>query len=161
MGYVLLGSGRIGADPACVPPRMRYVAIPRGTRIRFYCAAGRQKAGAAPSAVPGHRLQGPWIPLDSSHVTSNLTLRRADGPWERELAGSPELDGHTIVVPGRDGVPDPLRLCTGTAVTCPTDPRQVADGAVHGCDGVLATLHGDLHWLAGDEVLSLAPGYVF
>ncbi|MER6466095.1 hypothetical protein ABT278_37280 [Streptomyces sp. NPDC001228] len=147
------------ADPASTPPEMRYVAIPRGTRIRFYCAVDQPPAAAAPAAGVRERIQAPWRPLDSSHVTGNLTLSHARGLGKQGLAGSPEFSGHTVIVPGCDGAPDPVRLCTGTPGTCPTDPQHVANGAVHGCDGVLATLHGDLHWLACNDVLSIAPAH--
>jgi hypothetical protein len=157
MGYVLLGHGRIEADPAFVTPEMRYVAIPQGTKIRFYCAADQSQDPGSREVGIREMIQAPWPPLDSSHITCNLALRNAGGLWNNDLADNPEFGGHTVIVPGCGGAADPIRLCTGTRATCPTEPRHVANGATHGCDGILGTLRGDLYWLACNDVLTVAP----
>jgi hypothetical protein len=92
-------------------------------------------------------LQNPWPPLDSTRVTYNLALTSARELWGEELKNNPSFGGHTLIRAGIDG-PDPMVLCNGTRATCPTDPRQVAQGATHTCTGILATYTGDLFWLA-------------
>ncbi|MFF4369330.1 putative adhesin [Streptomyces sp. NPDC001594] len=149
MGYILLGHGGLDGDPGVTPPEMEFVAIPQGTTIQFYADAG-QGLWFGRDDLDVWQQVPPYLPaLGSGEVTYNLALQAPDVPWVEEFAAAePGFAGHRIVLAGADGTPDPLPMCTGTRETCPTDPRQVAAGATHHCEGILARFHGDLHWLA-------------
>lgn len=148
MGFILLGHGGLDVDPRVTPKEMEYVAIPQGTTIQFYADSGQGLVYGSYRLDIWEQLQAPWPALDSSRVTYNLSLYNARELWDEELQNDPQFGGHTLVRAGVDGVPDPLRMCTGTPSTCPTDPRAVAKGAKHTCDGILGTYAGDLYWLA-------------
>jgi hypothetical protein len=148
MGYILLGHGDLNVDPKVTDPDMEFVAIPKGTTIQFYADAGQGLAYGSRALDLWEQLAAPWPALDSSRVTYNLSLYNARALWDAELQNNPQFGGHVLVRAGVDGYADPLRMCTGTRKTCPTDPRDVAAGAVHTCDGILGTLKGDLYWLA-------------
>ncbi|MFF4704560.1 hypothetical protein ACWC4D_40460 [Streptomyces sp. NPDC001288] len=148
MSYILLGHGSIDLEPGFVASGMETVAIPQGTTLQVYSDAGQTLLYGADELDRWERLQAPWGPLDSSNVTYNLVLQNDEGSWEHDLANDPRFGGNTLVRPGREGVPDPIRLCHGTPDTCPTRPEQVAGGMTHTCDGILGTLQGDLYWLA-------------
>lgn len=148
MGYIFLGHGDLDLDPSVTRPDMEYVAIPRGTTIQFYTDAGQGLVYGRHDLNVWEQLQAPWPALDSSRVTYNLTLYNARELWDEELKDNPQFGGHTLIRAGVGGVPDPLRMCTGTPTTCPTDPRQVTAGRKHTCDGILAQYVGDLYWLA-------------
>ncbi|MFQ3563031.1 hypothetical protein QZN11_40340 [Streptomyces gramineus] len=155
MGYVLLGHGGLHADPAFTRPDMEIVAIPQGTRIQFYCDAGQSLTVNAHYFDIWETLQAPWPPLDCHNVTYNLSLQDAEAQWPESLANDPKFGGHTLVLPGRDGLAKSLRMCTGSPDTCPTTPEQVAGGMTHRCGGVLAHLHGDLYWLACTSLVNV------
>jgi hypothetical protein len=148
MGYILLGHGGLDVDPKVTPKAMEFVAIPQGTTIQFYADAGQGLVYGSRQLDIWEQLQAPWPALDSSRVTYNLCLYSAQELWDDELKNNPQFGGHTLVRAGIGGVPDPVRMCTGTPATCPTDPRAVARGSTHGCDGILGTYAGDLYWLA-------------
>jgi hypothetical protein len=148
MGFILLGHGGLDVDPEVTPKEMEYVAIPQGTTLQFYADSGQGLVYGSYRLDIWEQLQAPWPTLDSSRVTYNLTLHSAGELWDEELKNNPQFGGHTLVRAGISGVPDPLRMCTGTPASCPTDPRAVAKGATHTCDGILGTYRGDLYWLA-------------
>jgi hypothetical protein len=148
MGYILLGHGDLDVDPKVTPSDMEFVAIPQGTTLQFYADAGQGLRYGSRALDLWEQLAAPWPALDSSRVTYNLCLYSARELWDEELKNNPQFGGHTLVRAGVDGYADPLRMCTGTRATCPTDPRDVARGARHRCDGILGTLAGDLYWLA-------------
>jgi hypothetical protein len=148
MGYILLGHGGLDVDRKRLDPEMEFVAIPAGTTLQFYTDAGQGLVYGARHLDLWEQMQAPWPALDSTRVTYNLTLYSARELWDEELKNNPSFGGHTLVRAGVDGVPDPIRMCTGTRKTCPTDPRQIAGGWKHGCDGILGTYAGDLYWLA-------------
>ena len=148
MGYILLGHGGLDVDPRVTPKDMEFVAIPRNTTIQFYADAGQGLVYGSHELDIWEQLQAPWPALDSSRVTYNLSLYSAQELWADELKNDPQFGGHTLIRAGVGGVPDPIRMCTGTRATCPTDPRAVAQGATHTCDGILGTYSGDLYWLA-------------
>jgi hypothetical protein len=148
MGYILLGHGDLNLDPRVTPKEMEYVAIPAGTTIQFYSDAGQGLVYGGHDLDVWEQLEAPWPALDSTRVTYNLTLYSATELWEDELKNNPQFGGHTLIRAGVGGVPDPIRLCSGTPATCPTDPRQIAAGRTHTCDGILGSYTGDLYWLA-------------
>lgn len=151
MGYILLGHGWMDVDPALTPPEMELVAIPPGTTIQFYSDAGQGLVYDHEELDLWEQLRPPWPPLDSRHVTYNLTLHSALEYMADDLVNDPQFGGHQLIIPGSFGIPDPIRLCTGTPATCPTDPRAVLVlGATHDCEGLLGRgdLSGDLFWLA-------------
>ncbi|MFJ5646156.1 putative adhesin [Streptomyces sp. NPDC093223] len=148
MGYILLGHGGIHLEPGFTAPEMESVAIPQGTTLQVYSDAGQTLSYGAYDLDRWEQLQAPWGPLDSTQVTYNLVLHNSEESWERELANNPKFGGNIIVRAGRDGVPDPMSMCSGTVDTCPTRPEQVAQGMTHNCDGILGTFQGDLYWLA-------------
>lgn len=157
MGYILLGHGGLDVDTSVTPPDMEFVAIPQGTTIQFYADSGQGLAFNSAQLDIWEQLQAPWPALDSSRVTYNLSLYSAKELWGEELKNDPAFGGHTLVRASIDGVPDPIRMCTGSRETCPTDPRQVAEGATHTCDGILGTYTGDLYWLACTSFSNAAP----
>jgi hypothetical protein len=148
MGYILLGHGGLDVDPAVTSKDMEFVAIPQGTTIQFYADAGQGLVYGSDDLDIWEQLKAPWPALDSSRVTYNLCLYNAQELWDEELKNNPQFGGHELIRAGVGSVPDPLRMCTGTRATCPTDPRDVARGATHTCDGILGTYQGDLYWLA-------------
>jgi hypothetical protein len=148
MGYILLGHGGLDVDPSVTAADMEFVAIPSGTTIQFYADAGQGLRYGSRALDLWEQLSAPWPALDSSRVTYNLCLYSAKELWDDELQNNPQFGGHTLVRAGVDGYADPLRMCTGTKATCPTDPRDIAGGATHHCDGILGTLAGDLYWVA-------------
>jgi len=148
MGYVFLGHGGLEVDAGLIPAGMEIVAIPAGTTIQFYADSGQGLVYGSEDLDIWEQLQAPWPALDSTRVTYNMALSSAKELWADELKNNPSFGGNTLIRAGVDGVPDPLLMCTGTPDTCPTDPRQVATGARHGCDGILGTYDGDLYWLA-------------
>ncbi|MFF4935071.1 hypothetical protein ACFY2H_40440 [Streptomyces griseofuscus] len=147
MGYVLMGHGGMEIDRYHTSPDMETVAIPQGTRIQFYADAGQMIGYCSQQLDIWERLQAPWPPLDSSHVTYNLVLSNAEEKLADNLMNNPQFGGNEILLPGRN-CPDPVHLCNGTPETCPTKPEQVAEGMTHHCDGILGILYGDLYWLA-------------
>ncbi len=153
MGYILLGHGGLNVDPSVTPKDMEFVAIPSGTTIQFYADAGQGLAYNSTQLDIFAQLQAPWPALDSTRVTYNLALHNAQELWGEELKNSPDFAGHTLIRAGVDGVPDPIRMCTGTRATCPTDPRRIAAGDTHKCDGILARYTGDLYWLACSSII--------
>jgi hypothetical protein len=148
MGYILLGHGGLDVDPRVTPADMEFVAIPEGTTIWFYADAGQGLLYGSRHLDIWDQLQAPWPTLDHTRVTYNLVLHHATELLPYNLQGDPQFHGHTVVRPGVDGAPDPLRMCTGDRDSCPTDPRAVAAGDTHTCGGVLGTYTGDLHWVA-------------
>ena len=148
MGYIFLGHGDLDASSSGVDPSMEIVAIPQRTTIQFYADAGQGLVYGSHDLDIWEQLQAPWPALDSTRVTYNLALYNAAELWAEELKNNPSFGGHTLIRAGVDGVPDPILMCSGTPDTCPTDPRAVAAGATHTCDGILGTYSGDLYWLA-------------
>jgi hypothetical protein len=153
MAYIFLGHGALDVDPGVIPQDMEWVAIPPGTTIQFYADTGQGLMYGSADLDVWSQLNTPVAPVDSSNVTYNLALYSAQELWDEELQNDPDFAGNTLIRAGVDGVADPLLMCTGTRDTCPTDPRQVAEGAVHQCDGILATYTGDLYWLACTKVI--------
>lgn len=147
MGYILLGHGGLDVDPSVMAQGMEFVAIPQGTRIQFFADAGQGLVSGPHQLDLWDQLKAPWPPLDSTNVTYNLTLYDDPEGLDLLLANDPWLGGHELIRPG-GSLPDPVRLCTGTPRTCPTDPRAVAAGDTHECDGILGRFHGDLYWVA-------------
>jgi hypothetical protein len=147
MGYVLLGHGGLDVESGTMPADMEWVAIPSGTTLQFYSDTGQTLAYASKQLDLFESMTQPWDALDSTKVTYNLTLHSAKELWPEELKNNPGFAGHTLIRAGVDE-PDPIRLCTGTRATCPTDPRQVASGATHTCSGILGKYAGEIHWLA-------------
>ncbi|MFF4934581.1 putative adhesin [Streptomyces griseofuscus] len=143
MGYVLIGHAALFTDYRA--PTMEIVAVPGGTTLQFYADAGQGLAYGPEHLDQWDQLHSPWPPLTCGHVTYNYTLRP---PTPGLLGNDPQLGGHTLVAPGVGGMPEEMRMCTGTRNSCPTDPRWTEAGAVHRCDGVLGMFQGDLHWLA-------------
>lgn len=148
MGYVLLGHGGLEVSSGQIDPDMGTVAIPKGTTIQFYSDTGQTLVYGSRDLDVWAQLQQPWPALDSTKVTWNLTLSGAPELWGEELKNNPSFGGHTLLRAGVDGVPDPINLCNGTRQTCPWDPRQVAAGATHTCNGILGKYTGDLFWVA-------------
>jgi hypothetical protein len=148
MGYIFLGHGWLDVQAGAVPAGMEILAIPKGTTIQFYADSGQGLVYGSGDLDLWEQLQAPWAPLDSTNVTYNFSLGNAAELWAAELQNNPSFGGHTLVRAGVDGVPDPILMCTGSPDTCPTDPRAVAAGATHTCDGILGTYTGDLYWLA-------------
>jgi hypothetical protein len=148
MGYIFLGHGGLDVQSGTIPEGMEILAIPQGTTIQFYADSGQGLAYSSAHLDIWEQLQAPWPALDSTNVTYNLTLYSATELWDEELKNNPSFGGHTLIRAGVDGVPDPILMCTGSVDTCPTDPRAVAGGATHTCDGILGTYSGDLYWLA-------------
>lgn len=164
MGYILLGHGGLELDGG-FPEGMGTVAIPAGTTLQCYSDTGQALVYGAKQLDVWEHLATPWPPMDSTNVTYNLTLSSAKELWDEELKNNPSFAGHTLIRAGVDGVPDPIRLCNGTPQTCPTDPRQVAAGRTHTCDGILGTYKGELYWVActsveggDDAVITAARG---
>ncbi|MER6466379.1 putative adhesin [Streptomyces sp. NPDC001288] len=151
--HVLLGHGGLDTDPAYTPPGMEIVAIPQGTTIQFYCDTNQALTYSSRQLDIWEQIQAPFPPLDSRDVTYNLTLQSNEEGWAEELANDPQFAGCQVFLPGRNGVPDSVRLCGGTPATCPTRPDQVAAGMTHGCDGILGTLRGRLDWVACTSVV--------
>ncbi len=148
MGYIFLGHGALDVQSGTIPEGMEILAIPQGTTIQFYADSGQGLVYGSGDLDVWEQLQAPWPALDSSNVTYNLSLFSATELWANELKNNPSFGGHTLIRAGVDGVPDPILMCTGSVDTCPTDPRAVATGATHTCDGILGTYSGDLYWLA-------------
>jgi hypothetical protein len=148
MGYIFLGHGDLDVDPSVTSPEMEWVAIPQGTTIQFYADTGQGLCYNSKNLDVWSQLPKHLNPVDSSNVTYNLNLSNAKELWDEELKNNPDFNGNTLIRAGVDGVPDPIRMCTGTRETCPTDPRQVTAGATHKCDGILAKYTGELYWLA-------------
>ncbi|MFE5540764.1 hypothetical protein ACFQ78_34210 [Streptomyces sp. NPDC056519] len=160
MGYVLLGHGGLDVDPRVTPPEMEIVAIPEGVTLQCYSDTGQGFFHDTADLIGRSLLHvAPWPRLGSGDVTYNLMLQSSDDPSDDALVDRLRHAGYTPVRPGRDGFPDSLRMCTGNPATCPTDPRQVAFGAGHACDGILGRedLRGDLHWLSCTGVLNADP----
>ncbi|MEU9979263.1 hypothetical protein [Streptomyces sp. NPDC051014] len=163
MGYVLIGHGGMEVDPSCTSPEMATVAIPRGTTIQFYSDSGQVLSfGPTGPDIFGptgldiwQQLQAPWPPLDSSHVTYNLTLSNSEETLAYAFRNNPQFGNNEVLLPGRN-FPDPIHLCNGTPETCPTNPEQVAQGMLHECNGVLGLLQGDLYWLACTSFIGLS-----
>ena len=153
MGYIMLGHGGLVVRSDAASVEMGTVAIPQGTTIQFYSDTGQGLYYGSAHLDVWAQLQTPWPALDSTKVTWNLTLQGAPELWTDELKNNPSFGGHTLIRPGVDGVPDPIKMCSGTKATCPTDPRQVAGGAKHKCDGILGAYVGDLYWLACTSVV--------
>jgi hypothetical protein len=154
MGYVLLGHGWLELEPGVIPKGMEYVAVPQGTTIKFYSDSGRGLVYGSAKLDFSEQLTAPWPPIDSSRVAYNLVLHGAEDLGAEGLPRDPQFGGHLVVRPGVDGVADPLLLCSGSRRTCPTDPRQVAAGATHQCDGILGALSGELYWLGCTSIES-------
>lgn len=151
MGYILLGHGGLDVDPTLAPEGMEIVAIPQGTTIRFYTDPGQQLVYGSRQLDVWEQLDAPWPPLDSGNVTYNLSLHSAWDEWPSDLRNDPRFGGHQLIRAGIGDVPDPIHLCTGTPLTCPTTPAQVAAGQTHTCRGILGLqeLQGeDLYWVA-------------
>lgn len=143
MSYFFLGHGSLSVDPTVTPPEMEYVAIPHGTTIQFYVDTGQLIYITEDDLSSWDTRRVPWPALDSSRVTYNLALHHHAGWAHRPETKIEHLD---LIRPNRgDG---PLLMCTGTPETCPTDPRQIAQGAKHDCEGILAKYQGELHWAA-------------
>ncbi|MFF4704766.1 hypothetical protein [Streptomyces sp. NPDC001297] len=149
MGYVLLGHGGMDFDPMHTSPEMESIAIPRGTTIQFYTDANQVLSFDPGEPDIWKRFHAPWPPLDSSHVTYNLTLQsyNAEDHWARDFLNSQQFGGNEVFVSGMN-CSSPIHLCNGTPETCPTKPEQAANGMTHQCDGILGRLHGDLYWFA-------------
>jgi hypothetical protein len=158
MGYVFLGHGALNIDPSVTPQDMEWVAVPQGTTIQFYADTGQTLCYNHKELDAFSQLTRHLDPVDSTHVTYNLLLYSAKELWDEELKNSPNFGGHTLIRAGIDGVPDPTRMCTGTRDTCPTDPRQIASGATHNCDGILAKFKGEMHWLACTSITKAKDG---
>ncbi len=148
MGFILLGHGGLDVDPNVTARDMEFVAIPRGTVLRFFADSGQGVLFGSGSPALWEQLEPPWPALDASAVTYNLSLYSAQELWDEELRAWLPVAEHTLVRAGVAGVPDPLRMCTGTRATCPVDPTAVARGSEHTCDGVLGTYAGELVWVA-------------
>lgn len=171
MGIIFVGHG--GLDVEAAGTSVEICAIPQGTTVQFYSDSG-QILRIKPEELETiwSQLQAPWPALDSTNVTYNLTLQRHDG-WVGLCQGGTidpaNFNGHQLVVPGFNA-PDEVRLCTGTAYnigaegqvisgTCPTDPRQIAVGWTHTCNGLLRQYAGQqLFWIACTSVLFAAAG---
>lgn len=148
MGYLILGRGVLDVDPATTRDDMEFVAIPAGTTIRFYADTGQGLDLAAGEVDLWEQLERPWPLLDATRVTYNLCLFSAPGLSEVDPCCHPEFAPHTLVRAAAGGMPNPLRMCSGTRETCPTRPGQVASGARHDCTGILGVCSGDLYWVA-------------
>ena len=157
MGYIFLGHGSLRANPAYTDPEMEWVAVPQGTTIQFYADTGQGLMYGSRRLDVWSQLTQHLDPVDSTHVTYNLHLSSAKDLWDEELKNYPDFGGHTLIRAGVDGVPDPIKMCTGTRAKCPTDPRQIAAGATHTCDGILARYPGELFWLACTSVTRATP----
>ncbi|MEU9979175.1 putative adhesin [Streptomyces sp. NPDC051014] len=144
MGYVLLGHGGLYTDDR-TPAGMEIVAIPAGTTLQFYTDAGQDLGYDEAGLELWPRLQAPWPPLSAGNVTYNYCLYRPNVLPPDAQNG--QFGGHQLIMPGTH-MPDEVWLCEGTVESCPTDPRQVEEGAVHRCTGLLGMYQGDLHWLA-------------
>ncbi|MEW1616162.1 MULTISPECIES: hypothetical protein [unclassified Streptomyces] len=154
MGYIFIGHAGLLANPNFTPPEMEIVGIPEGTTVQFYADAGQGLAYNASHLDGWGGIHAPWPPLNSGQVSYNFTLR---GMKQHEyyllFEHNPQLAYHTPVLPGSGGLPDELRMCTGNPETCPTDPREVAAGKLHSCDGILGVYPGDLHWLGCNGIV--------
>lgn len=169
MGYVFLGHGGLDVDPSVIPQDMEWVAVPQGTTIQFYGDTGQTLMYGSDDLDVWNQLTVHLDPVDSTRVTYNLALSSAKELWGEELKNSPDFAGHTLIRAGVDGVPDPILMCTGhsgkdpddptklSEGACPTDPRQVAAGAKHCCDGILGKYTGDLFWMACTVVVNAGP----
>ena len=144
--YILLGHG--GLEVSSVKPGMEWVAIPQGTTLQFFADTGQGLVTNAAHMDVFTELDKPWPALDSSRVTFNLTLSSSPELDIEDLKNNPSFGGAELIQPGLRGVPDPIKLCTGTPETCPTDPRQIPVGWKHNCDGILGTYSGDMYWIA-------------
>jgi hypothetical protein len=146
MGYVIFGHG--GLD--LTSQDMEWVAVPWETTIQFYSDAGQSLLQRSEAIVDVFtQMLQPWPPIDHTGVTYNLALEPFSAKQlEHLLKDNPDFGGHTLLVVGRDIPTDKAWLCTGTKESCPTDPRDIAAGWTHGCDGILASYPGELHWLA-------------
>jgi hypothetical protein len=153
----MLGHGALNVDPSVTSPEMEWVAVPTGTTIQFYADTGQGLWYGSAHLDVFSQLTAHLDPVDSAHVTYNLSLYSAKELWDEELKNNPDFGGHTLIRAGVDGVPDPVRMCTGTRATCPTDPRQVAAGATHKCEGILAKYPGEIFWLACTSLYKAKP----
>ncbi|MFF0220348.1 hypothetical protein [Streptomyces vinaceus] len=126
---------------------MEIVAIPKETTICFYAEAGQEMSYGAHQLDRWNGRKPPLPALNSRNVTYNLSLS-SDSGYDEELRNKPELGGHKLILPGKQGIPDPVRLCEGTPAECPSHPRQIRQGWQHNCLGLLGRLQGELHWLA-------------
>lgn len=158
MGYVMLGHGAL--DARGTSPEMEWVAIHPGTTIQFYADSGQGLWYGSHHLDNFEQLQAPWAPLNSTHVTYNMTLYSARELWDEELKNSPAFGGHTLIRAGVDGVPDPIKMCSGTRSTCPTDPRRIVAGDRHRCDGILGQYSGEIFWLACTSFVRADKGVV-
>jgi hypothetical protein len=169
MGYVFLGHGALDVDSSVIPQDMEWVAVPQGTTIQFYSDTGQTLMYGSSDLDVWNQLTRQLDPVDPSHVTYNLALSSAKELWAEELKNSPDFAGHTLIRAGVDGVPDPILMCTGHSGkdpddptkledgACPTDPRQVAAGAKHVCNGILGKYSGEMFWMACTEVVNAGP----
>ncbi|WP_399451845.1 putative adhesin, partial [Streptomyces sp. WAC02707] len=145
MAYILIGHGAM--DVSRTPPDMEMVAIPVGTTLQFYAHPGQTMTYSPWELANIGDVKPPWAPLDHNHLTYNFCLTNAGNVFDEVLASHPNPGGYQPIHAGV-GAPDPLYLCTGTPLTCPTSPAQISEGAYHQCDGILGTLEGEMHWLA-------------
>ncbi|MFF0220235.1 hypothetical protein [Streptomyces vinaceus] len=153
MGFILLGHGALVLDPAS-PPDMETVGIPRGTTLQFYSDTGQRLVFGPDELGMWEQLDTPWPALDHTHVTYNLTLGSVDRQTREWLLQEKRQFGdHTLVTPGFDGLPDRIRLCTGTPETCGRTPQDIEEGRTHACDGLLGRYNGDLFWVACTAIL--------
>ncbi|MEV6683445.1 hypothetical protein AB0N09_42350 [Streptomyces erythrochromogenes] len=160
MGYILMGHGALVLGPALKPTDLGVIAIPESTTVQFYSDAGQKLAYGSRELDMWEQLKAHEEPVGVGGVTYNFTLGNAAGNWPEDLKNKPRFGGKTLILPGVGDFPDPIRLCEGTAATCPTDPRQVVSGAKprHGCHGILGRLAGhDLHWLACTAFVGADP----
>lgn len=160
MGYVLLGHGIFSVDPAVIRPGMELVALPEGTTLQFYSDAGQELFYGAEELEHWERLPRYLTRLSSREVTYNFALGSAPEDWDTELRNNPRFGGDTLIRPGVNGYPDPVPLCDGDSLSCPTAPDLVAAGMEHDCTGLLGLLRGDLHWVACTELDRADPRVV-
>lgn len=149
MGIIVLGRGDF-FPPHLAEPVSERVTIPQGATFHFLSDYG-DGLRLGPSSFPvWEHLCHAQQPHPAGGLLTNLTVHHDAALADRSLPDHPDFRGFTLVRPGVDGCPEPLRLCTCTPGEQPKDPDSR-----HTCDGLLGRedVRGDVFWVAGSSFL--------
>ncbi|RSS79754.1 hypothetical protein [Streptomyces sp. WAC06614] len=152
MSYILLGHGDLLVHRGAPPCSGESIVVPRGTTIQLYTDGG-QGLVIGPDELDVWSQVFCAAAVDAGTGLHNLVLHGGDDLANDQLASDLERGGHTLIRPGVDGMPDPIRLCTGTPRTCPPPVDPFGEEVTHDCGGLLGLLgrlpgpQGVVHWL--------------
>lgn len=147
MRYLILGRGDTNVDGWATTQGTARIAVPAGTTIDLYDDRGQGVVYSPTGMELWGQLEGPSPLPDAQGMVDNLALYGDQALDGDRLAARLAADGCVLIRPGTDGMPDPIRLCTGAAGQCPTTPEEAAAGRTHLCEGALAMFAGlELGW---------------